>query len=98
MVFHNNSGPMCLSALAWLDAIQSEYPGLVIEEHLTTEPTGLTLFMQLKTQYGQSQGVSTSFGYLPVIILGGQAFSGFNDEIQQSLTALLDATRSPSTS
>ncbi len=96
LIFHNATGPMCLEALAWLDTMQSEYPDLVVAEHLTTDVPGLTLFRELKTQYGQSQGVSTAFGYLPVIFFRGQAFSGFNDQVQQSLTQLIASMPAPS--
>lgn len=95
VIFHNGSGLMCIEALAWLDAMRSEHPDLAVEEHLTTDVAGLALFGQLKTQYGQSQGMSTSFGYLPVIFFAGEAFSGFNDEVKQSLAGLIDEASAP---
>ncbi len=91
VIFHNGTGPMCIEALEWLAEIQGERPDLVVEEHLTTDLGSLILLTELKSQYGQSQGVSTTFGYLPLIFFGGQAFSGFNDGIQQSLADLIDA-------
>lgn len=91
LIFHNGSGPMCLEALAWLATMQSEHLDLIVQEYLTTDPAGLAFLNQLKAQYGQSQGVSTSFGYLPVIFFGGQAFSGFNDDVRQGLTGLIAA-------
>ena len=96
LIFHNGTGPMCIEALAWLATMRSAHPDLAVEEHLTTDAAGLALFGQLKSQYGQSQGISTSFGYLPVIFFGGQAFSGFNDEVKQSLAGLIDAVSAPS--
>jgi hypothetical protein len=57
---------------------------------------GLTLLGQLKAQYEQSQGVSTSFGYLPVIFFRSQTFSGFNDEVEQALTGLIGSINAPS--
>jgi hypothetical protein len=95
-IFHNGTGPMCIDALDWLVEMQAERPDLVVEEHLTTDLGSLILLAELKSQYGQSQGVSTTFGYLPLIFFGGQAFSGFNDEIQQSLEGLIDAADAPS--
>lgn len=89
MIFHNGMGPMCLDALDWLADVRTQHPDLAVEEHLTTDPAGLALFMHLSAQYEQSQGVSTDFGYLPVIFLGGQAFSGFNNEVQTALEALI---------
>lgn len=91
LIFHNDSGPMCREALAWLEVMRSVHPTLVVEEHLTTSPAGLALFEQMRAQYTASRGVSTGFGYLPVIFFEGQAFSGFNDEVKQALTELMNA-------
>ncbi len=91
LIFHNNSGPMCLQALDWLDSVRSEHPGLVVEEHLTYEPGTSELLNQTKAQVGQSQGVSTNFGFLPIVFFQGQAFSGFNDDIKGTLAALIEA-------
>ncbi len=95
MIFHNGMGSMCLDALDWLADVQSAHPDLVIEEHLTTDSAGLAYFQELTAQYEQSQGVSTSFGYLPVIFFQGQAFSGFNDQVQQALAGLIDEVSAP---
>lgn len=95
VIFHNGSGPMCLEALDWLATMQSEHPDLVVEEHLTTDPANLLLLAQMKPLYSGSQGVSTTFGYLPIIFFSGQAFSGFNDEVQNALSALMESTESP---
>jgi hypothetical protein len=95
VIFHNGSGPMCLEATDWLATIQPEHPDLVVEEHLTTNPANLLLLAQMKPLYGQSQGVSTTFAYLPIIFFKGQAFSGFNDEVKNALTALIEAMDVP---
>jgi len=97
VIFHNGSGPMCLEAVEWLGTMQAEHSGLVVEEHLTTNPANVALLAELKSRYGQSQGVSTTFGYLPIIFFHGQAFSGFNDEVQEALGALIESAEdSPS--
>ena len=90
-IFHNGSGPMCLEALAWLETMQAEHPDLVVEEYLTTNVANLAILTELKSEYGQSQGVSTTFGYLPIIFFSGQVFSGFNDEVQEALGGLIEA-------
>jgi glutaredoxin len=89
LMFHNNSGPMCLAALRWLEDAQVEYATLTVEEHLTTEPDELDLLYQLEAEYSNSEGVSASFEYLPVIFFQGHAYSGFDDEVEQALEALL---------
>ena len=89
LIFHNNSGPMCLAALDWLDSVKSEHPGLVIEEHLTYEAGEIELLNELEAQFQMSEGVSTNFEYLPIVFFQGQAFSGFNDEIAEALQGLL---------
>lgn len=96
VIFHNGTGPMCIDALDWLVEMQAERPDLVVEEHLTTDLDSLVLLTELKSQYGQSQGVSMTYSYLPFIFFRGQAFSGFNDEIQQSLEGLIAAMTAPS--
>ena len=95
VIFHNGTGPMCIEALDWLAAMQSEHPGLVVEQRLTTDLNSLLLLEQMKTQYGQSQGVSTTFGYLPLIFFRGHAFSGFNDEVKNILAGLIESMNAP---
>lgn len=90
MIFHNNSGPMCLEARAWLEDTRAQYPTLQVEEHLVTQPAEAALMVRLTQQLPVSQGVSTSYEYLPIIFFQGQAFSGFNDGIRASLEALLE--------
>ena len=92
LIFHNNSGPMCLEALAWLASQESAHPELVVEEHLIFDPADLALLEQMKSQFAQSEGLSASFGYLPIIFFGNRAFLGFNDEVQAALAGLLDAS------
>jgi len=89
LIFHNNSGPMCLEALEWLDLMISQHPELIVEEHLVFNSVDLDLLEQLESQFDQSQGVSTTFGFLPIVFFRGQAFSGFNDEVQEALVTLI---------
>ncbi len=89
LIFHNNLGPMCLDALAWFDTIESDHPELVIEEHLTTEAGERTLMWDMEAEYDGSEGVSNSFGYLPIIFVADHAFSGFNDEVAAAILDLL---------
>ncbi|HUU83961.1 MAG TPA: hypothetical protein VM243_10705 [Phycisphaerae bacterium] len=89
VMFHNNSGPMCLEALDWLDGVKPEHPTLVVEEHLTYEAGEIELLLKLEAQFQTSQGVSTSFEYLPIVFYEGQAFSGFNDEIAEAMEDLM---------
>jgi len=91
LIFHNGTGPMCLEALDWLDSIRAQYPDLVIEEHLTYESGETNLLNQLTARFSQSQGVSTSFAYLPIVFYQYQAFSGFNDDVRDALAVLIDS-------
>lgn len=90
MIFHNSTGPMCIEALDWLDEMKVRYPALNVEEKLTYVQDDLTLLNQLRAEYGQSQGVSTSFAYLPIIFFREHAFSGFNDEVASAISRLLE--------
>jgi hypothetical protein len=89
IIFHNDSGPMCLAALEWLGDVQSEHPALVIEEHLTYEAGEYELLLQLELPFEASQGVSTSFEFLPIIFFQDHAFSGFDDGVAEALEELL---------
>ena len=88
-IFHNNRGDMCLDAVAWLATMQVQYPDLNVEEHLIDDPAEQDLLNQWKSHFDGSQGISTSFGFLPIIFYGGEAFSGFNDQIAQDLETLI---------
>jgi len=94
-IFHNNRGAMCLDAVAWLEGIQVQYPDLDVEEHLIDDPTEQDLLNQWKSHFDGSQGISTSFGFLPIIFYGGEAFSGFNDQIAQDLETLIASAQTP---
>jgi hypothetical protein len=89
LIFHNNAGPMCLAALEWLEEAQADHAALIVEEHLTTESGEIDLLHRLEDEYPGSEGVSTTFGYLPIIFFKDRAFSGFNDEVKAALDALV---------
>lgn len=89
LIFHNNTGPMCLAALEWLEEAQADHAALIVEEHLTTESGEVDLLHRLEDEYTGSEGVSTTFGDLPIIFFRDRAFSGFDDEVKASLDALV---------
>jgi hypothetical protein len=94
LVFHNNSGAMCLEALAWIEQLQAQYPALQVEERLTTEPAELALLTRLRDEFPRSSGVSSQFFYLPIIFYQDQAYSGFNEQVAAALEALVAAASS----
>lgn len=85
VMFHNGSGPMCLDAMDFLETI--DYP---IEEHLDTESGFYTLLESYKVKYDGSEGVSTDFGYYPIIFIQDKAFSGFDDDIMNEILDLIE--------
>jgi hypothetical protein len=85
VLFHNNSGSMCLDMLAFLNEHGIEY-----EEHLNTETDFGTQLNSHKMANSSSEGVSTSYGYYPIIFVEGRAFSGFNSEVEKELLSILD--------
>ena len=89
VIFHNGSGPMCLAALDWLDGAEVDYPALVVEEHLTYEAGEITHLRELQAEFVTSEGVSSSFEYLPIMFLEDRAFSGFDDAVAEALGELL---------
>lgn len=94
-IFHNNRGAMCLDALVWLDVMRAQYPDLAVTEHLTDDSSEVALLNQWESNFDASQGVSASFGWLPIIFYGGQAFSGFDDQIAQDLATLIASAHAP---
>lgn len=84
VMFHNNTGPMCLEALNFFKDNDIEYT-----EYLNTEADFNAELQRYKTTVGKSEGVSDTFGYYPIVFYKGRAFSGFNDDIEQSLRELL---------
>jgi hypothetical protein len=83
-MFHNGSGPMCLEAIDFLKENDMEYI-----EYLSTDENfqdKLSLYME-EYDY-QSEGISTTFGYYPIIFYKNKAFSGFNDDISNQLLSL----------
>jgi len=95
LIFHNNSGPMCLEALAWLEQMQTQHPALQVEEHLTTEPAETLLLARLEGEFSGSSGVSSQFAFLPIIFYQDQAYSGFDEQVAAALEALVEGTGTP---
>jgi len=80
MMFHNGKGPMCLEALDFIKTI--DYPA---EQFLDDKEGFGEKLNGLRAEFGQSEGVSESFGYYPIIFIKDRAFSGFNEEIKNEI-------------
>lgn len=85
IMFHNGKGPMCLDQLEFLDDIKKECPSLIIEEYLTIEASNLNILYNMESQYENSEGVSDSFGFLPITFINNHAYSGFDRQVEKSL-------------
>lgn len=85
VIFHNGSGSMCIEALDFFDDEGFEYT-----EHLTSDENFAEKLQQYKQPFdGESEGVSTSFGYYPMIFIKGRAFSGFDESTKAKIMALI---------
>ncbi|MEA2020631.1 MAG: hypothetical protein U9M98_02840 [Patescibacteria group bacterium] len=80
IMFHNNQGPMCKDAVEFFEQLD-----VSVEEHLTSESDFWEELNKWKNLYKQSEGVSPSFGYYPIIFVNDRAFSGFNAEIENEI-------------
>ncbi len=80
IMFHNNTGPMCLKAKEFFKEEEIEY-----KEILTTNDNFGNKLKEYKQDFSKSEGVSESFGYYPIIFVGDKAFSGFNEDIKKEI-------------
>ena len=80
IMFHNGKGPMCLEAVDFLDNLDYS-----VEQLLDNEEGFQQKLDDLKGSFSKSEGVSTSFGYFPIIFIKDKAYSGFNDEIKDKI-------------
>ena len=84
VMFHNGKGSMCLDAIEFFDKKDIEYT-----EYLTDEDDFNQKLNTYIDEYGEeSEGVSSSYGYYPMIFYKGRSFSGFNDDIGKTLLSL----------
>lgn len=84
-VFHNNQGSMCLELLEFLKRNNIEF-----EEHLTTDTDFVSQLNAHKVKNSSSEGVSSTYGYYPIIFINERSFSGFDEEIQNELMEILE--------
>jgi len=85
LMFHNGKGPMCIEAVDFLKSVN--YPN---EQVLTTEPDFFQRLAAKKEKFSQSEGVSDSFSFYPIIFINSRAFSGFNQEIKNQILQEID--------
>jgi hypothetical protein len=80
VMFHNGLGPMCKDAEAFLNTLDYS-----VEEHLVGEKRFLTMLDSYRARHPESEGVSQSYEYFPIIFIKDRAFSGFNAEIKNAI-------------
>ena len=71
---------MCLEFLEFIKKI--DYP---IEQYLDSQSNFYQTLENYKAKFNRSQGLSTDFGYYPIIFIKDKAFSGFNQDIKQAI-------------
>jgi hypothetical protein len=84
VVFHNNTGPMCIEALEFLRSNSIEF-----EEHLTTEDDFSQLLNSYQSKCPTSIGISETYGYYPIIFVGDKAYSGFDSNVGKEILEIL---------
>ncbi len=85
VVFHNGTGPMCLEMEEFFEKNNIKY-----EEHLNTDTDFGTQLNAYKGSISKSEGISDTYGYYPIIFVGGEAYSGFNKEIGDEILGMLE--------
>lgn len=76
VMFHNGTGPMCLEAMEFFEKNDIKY-----SQYLNTDPSYEAELKSYKQNFLLSEGISSNFGYFPIIFVGDRVFSGFNEEI-----------------
>ncbi len=89
VVFHNGKGPMCLDFLNFVKDI--DFP---VEQHIEGEDNFNEEFTSYKNRFASSQGVSKTFSYYPLIFLGDNAYSGFDEDIKSDLQKQISEIKS----
>lgn len=84
VMFHNNTGPMCLDALDFL-----KKNGIAYDQYINTDSDYQEAFQLYKAEFTESEGVSETFGYYPMIFIKDRAFSGFNDDVGKEILELV---------
>lgn len=87
-VFHNNSGPMCLEFLEFVKTI--DYP---VRQYLDSQEDFVQVLNDYKSNFNGSEGISQSFSYYPIIFIKDKVYSGFNDDIRQSILQLISEAK-----
>lgn len=86
VIFHNGQGPMCINAIEFFE--ENNYP---YEQHLTQESDFTEKLNEYKAASPLvSEGMSTMYGYYPLIFIENRAFSGFNNEIRDELVNIFE--------
>lgn len=80
VVFHNGKGPMCIEMIDFLKSYT-----VMFEEHLTWQPDFDKKLNEFMSSHKESEGLSSSFGYYPLIFVKDRAFSGFNNDIKNEI-------------
>ena len=59
-------------------------------QYLNTDSDYSTKLGEYRQGFNVSEGVSTSFGYYPIIFVGDRVFSGFNDDIKETIENIME--------
>lgn len=82
VIFHNGVGAMCIEALAFFQEQKITYT-----EYLTSDPDFTDTLKTYQQKYPTSLGVSENYAYFPIIFYQDKAYSGFNEEIKNTILA-----------
>lgn len=85
VIFHNGTGPMCIEALEYFDNMGYEYT-----EYLNSEEDFYTILDSYQSNFEESEGISQTFGFYPIIFVEDRAFSGFDDEVKDEIDKLME--------
>ncbi len=85
VVFHNGTGPMCIEALEYFDNMGYEYT-----EYLNSEEDFYATLDSYQGNFEESEGVSQTFGFYPIMFVEDRAFSGYDDDVKDEIDKLME--------
>jgi len=85
VMFSNETGTMCVQAEEYFEEHNIDYT-----LYLITDEEYNTNVAEYKAKFETSEGISSAYGYFPLIFTPEKAYSGFNEEIGEEILSYVE--------